>query len=220
MGAFPAAKLAALLIRQLSKPIANYAKEKAKKNFVMRNYICMPPAQFYHWCEIKLKTWSGTKGQPIQINKVSEQEAIELGANMLGEAIIFIVASIILVAEYSRQKEKEAAKEKAAVDELKGLHHEIGELQSGLKEMNRLISSLQAAQELRKTVETKPVKTTSNPGNSTLSSIPLVKAKEEKTAISVTCIAPVPTEPKVIKDETNNQREGVIMKAVSHLVKV
>lgn len=45
VAAFPAAKLGTLLIRQVSKPIANYAKERAKKHPFFRKYICMPPAQ-------------------------------------------------------------------------------------------------------------------------------------------------------------------------------
>lgn len=45
VGAFPAAKLAALLLKQISKPIANVIKEKAKSSPVFRTYVCMPPAQ-------------------------------------------------------------------------------------------------------------------------------------------------------------------------------
>lgn len=45
IGAFPAAKLGALLLRQISKPIANVVKEQAKNSPVFRKYVCMPPAQ-------------------------------------------------------------------------------------------------------------------------------------------------------------------------------
>nr|CAD7425593.1 unnamed protein product [Timema monikensis] len=45
VGAFPIAKLGTLLLRQISKPIANIAKEKAKQSHFFRTYICMPPAQ-------------------------------------------------------------------------------------------------------------------------------------------------------------------------------
>lgn len=45
MSALPVAKLAALVIKQLAKPLANVAKEKAKQNYFFRTYICMPPAQ-------------------------------------------------------------------------------------------------------------------------------------------------------------------------------
>lgn len=45
VAAFPVAKLGALLLRQISKPIASFAKERAKQNPFFRTYICMPPAQ-------------------------------------------------------------------------------------------------------------------------------------------------------------------------------
>lgn len=45
VGAFPAAKLGVLLLKQISKPIANYMKNQAKKSPFFRQYICMPPAQ-------------------------------------------------------------------------------------------------------------------------------------------------------------------------------
>lgn len=52
VGAFPAAKLAALLLKQISKPIANVIKERAKSHPVFRTYVCMPPAQCK--CEVRL----------------------------------------------------------------------------------------------------------------------------------------------------------------------
>lgn len=45
VGAFPAAKLGVLLLKQISKPIANALKVKAKDSQFFRQYICMPPAQ-------------------------------------------------------------------------------------------------------------------------------------------------------------------------------
>lgn len=43
--AFPAAKLGALLIKQISKPIANAVKNQAKSSPVFRRYVCLPPAR-------------------------------------------------------------------------------------------------------------------------------------------------------------------------------
>lgn len=45
MPAFPVAKLAGIVMKQVSKPLANFAKERAKNNHFFRIYICMPPAQ-------------------------------------------------------------------------------------------------------------------------------------------------------------------------------
>lgn len=45
VGAFPIAKLAALALKQVSKPIATTLKNRAKSSPIFRNYVCMPPAQ-------------------------------------------------------------------------------------------------------------------------------------------------------------------------------
>uniref|UniRef100_A0A0A9WZR1 OPA3-like protein CG13603 n=1 Tax=Lygus hesperus TaxID=30085 RepID=A0A0A9WZR1_LYGHE len=125
---FPVAKLGSLLLRQLSKPIANYAKDKAKTVPFFRKYICMPPAQFYNWCEVKMKMWVMNLGKPVEIPKLNEAMAIELGANLLGETIIFSIAALLLFLEYSRQARKEAAKEAARIEELTNITTAIRDL--------------------------------------------------------------------------------------------
>ncbi|XP_045468371.1 putative OPA3-like protein CG13603 [Harmonia axyridis] len=128
VGAFPIAKLGALLVKQISKPIANAIKEKAKISPVFRKYVCLPPAQLYYWCELKAKLWVLNLGKPVSIPIYNEDMAIELGANLLGEGIIFFIAAGIVVAEYSRSYRKEAAKEAARKEEME-------ELQLSLKEL-------------------------------------------------------------------------------------
>ncbi|XP_044744286.1 putative OPA3-like protein CG13603 [Coccinella septempunctata] len=128
VGAFPVAKLGALLVKQISKPIANAIKEKAKTSPLFRKYVCLPPAQFYNWCELKAKMWVLNLGKPVSLPVYNEEMAIELGANLLGEGIIFLIAAGLLVAEYNRSARKEAAKEAAK-------KKEIEELQLSLKEL-------------------------------------------------------------------------------------
>lgn len=53
VGAFPAAKLGALLLKQISKPIANAVKQQAKSSPIFRKYVCMPPAQCKYGIELK-----------------------------------------------------------------------------------------------------------------------------------------------------------------------
>lgn len=45
VGAFPVFKLGALAAKQISKPIANFLKRRAKSNVIFRRFICLPPAQ-------------------------------------------------------------------------------------------------------------------------------------------------------------------------------
>lgn len=128
LGAFPAAKLGALLLRQISKPIANFVKERAKQSPVFRTYVCMPPAQFYNWCEVKMKMYFMNLGTVGKVKPLSETMAIDLGSNLLGEGIIFFVGAVLLLFEYNRQVRKEQAKEEVRLQEQEDLYNTLRNL--------------------------------------------------------------------------------------------
>lgn len=128
LGAFPAAKLGALLLRQISKPIANFVKERAKQSPVFRSYVCMPPAQFYNWCEVKMKMYFMNLGTVGKVKPLSEAMAIDLGSNILGEGIIFLVGAAVLLFEYNRQVRKEQVKEELRLREQEDLQSTIRDL--------------------------------------------------------------------------------------------
>lgn len=102
VGAFPAAKLGVLAMKQISKPIAALLKERAKNSPFFRKYVCMPPAQFYNWMEVKTKMWAMNLGKPTNVPVLNEAMAIELGANLLGEIVIFTIGAGLLLLEYQR----------------------------------------------------------------------------------------------------------------------
>ena len=56
----------------------------------------------YNWCETKTKMWLLHLGQPVNLTVLNEAASIELGANLLGETVIFAIAAGILVLEYNR----------------------------------------------------------------------------------------------------------------------
>lgn len=56
----------------------------------------------YNWCEVKAKMWILNLGKPVNIPVLNETMAIELGANLLGEGLIFVIAAGILISEYNR----------------------------------------------------------------------------------------------------------------------
>lgn len=115
-GAFPLVKLAALAVRQIAKPLANAMKARAKTSPFFRNYVCMPPAQFYHWMDVNVRMRMLNLGKPKDVKKLDENAAIELGADLLGETIIFVVAATTLTLEYIRQS-RNSAKAAAELEE-------------------------------------------------------------------------------------------------------
>ncbi|KAH8318816.1 hypothetical protein KR074_006732 [Drosophila pseudoananassae] len=150
IGVFPAAKLGVLAIKQVSKPIANVLKSNAKSSPFFRKYICMPPAQFYNWVEVKTKMWAlNMGGRSVNVPPLNEAMAIELGANLLGEFIIFAIGAGLLIFEYSRQTAKENKKNEAAQMEKMQLTNTLTEMSfrlerqdAQIREMTRVLADL------------------------------------------------------------------------------
>ncbi|KAE8584889.1 hypothetical protein XENTR_v10021149 [Xenopus tropicalis] len=127
VGAFPIAKLLYLGIRQISKPLANRIKAGARRSEFFRTYVCLPPAQVYHWVEMRSKMRiMGFRGAVIK--PLNEDAAAELGAELLGEAIIFLIGGGCLVAEYSRQATNSRRKEEEMEARLGSMEAEIARM--------------------------------------------------------------------------------------------
>ncbi|KAI8130483.1 putative OPA3-like protein [Lucilia cuprina] len=151
IGAFPAAKLGVLAIKQISKPIANIIKSKAKEHPLFRNYVCMPPAQLYNWVEVKTKMWALNLGKPVNVPPLTEAMAVELGANLLGEFIIFAIGAGLLIFEYARQTSNEAKKQEKAKLEKDELTNRLAEMtfrlerqDAQLREMTRVLADIES----------------------------------------------------------------------------
>ncbi|CAN9511641.1 unnamed protein product [Ophioblennius macclurei] len=148
VGAFPIAKLLYLGVRQMSKPVANRIKAGAKRSPFFRTYVCLPPAQIYHWIEMRTKMHiMGFRG--LAIKPLNEEAAAELGAELLGEAIIFLIGGGCMVLEYSRQAANSRRKEEEQNETIASLQTQIGELElktetldAQLRELNRQLLSI------------------------------------------------------------------------------
>ncbi|KAJ8372761.1 hypothetical protein AAFF_G00277040 [Aldrovandia affinis] len=148
VGAFPIAKLLYLGVRQLSKPLANRIKSGARRSEFFKNYVCLPPAQLYHWIEMRTKMRiMGFRGSAIK--PLNEEAAAELGAELLGEAIIFTVGGACMMLEYARQAANSRRKEEELSESMVSLHAQVAELalatetlDARLREVNRLLLSL------------------------------------------------------------------------------
>lgn len=105
----------------------------------------------YHWVEMRTKMRiMGFRGSAIK--PLNEDAAAELGAELLGEAIIFLIGGGCMVLEYSRQAANSRRKEEELNQTITSLQTQIGELalttetlDAQLREVNRLLLSLPAA---------------------------------------------------------------------------
>ncbi|KAF9950318.1 hypothetical protein BGZ70_001424 [Mortierella alpina] len=100
-----ALKLGFLAIRTIAKPIANSIKSYSVKHPKFRD-ACISVAQFSHKTEMQLKMkFLGYKVESIRpLNDARHVIAVEMGANFLGEAIIFGVAGSLIIAENARTR--------------------------------------------------------------------------------------------------------------------
>jgi len=126
----PLLHLGYLAIRQVSKPLAAYIKQEAKTHPLLRSYILLPPAQLYHRLDVRLKLWQHNLGiQPTTVKPLNEEMAVEVAADMLGELIIFSIASSLVIFEFLRQRRNNELKQSLQNKRLEEL--EVMELRLG-----------------------------------------------------------------------------------------
>ncbi|KAI8870498.1 optic atrophy 3-like protein, partial [Ramicandelaber brevisporus] len=126
-------KLGALLIRTLSKPIANNIKQRTKSSPGFKSW-CINVAQWSHRVEMNLKMkFLGYEKEHIR--PLNDARAIEAGANFLSEAFIFSVAALILVAENQRTRYVARKNKNQVDDNLQALEDETKQLRETVTTM-------------------------------------------------------------------------------------
>ncbi|XP_045296834.1 optic atrophy 3 protein isoform X2 [Leopardus geoffroyi] len=143
VGAFPMAKLLYLGIRQVSKPLANRIKEAARRSEFFKTYICLPPAQLYHWAEMRAKMrLMGFRAEAVK--PLNEDAAAELGAELLGEATVFLVAGGCLVLEYWRHQAQQRRKRSERQTAWEAMRDEVGHLALALEALQEQVRAAPA----------------------------------------------------------------------------
>ncbi|XP_034941389.1 putative OPA3-like protein CG13603 [Chelonus insularis] len=149
VGAYPLVKLGILFLKQVSKPVAKVLVEQAKNHPVFRTYVIVPLAQMYHWAEVKTKMYVMNLGKPTKVAKLNEQMAIELGANFMGEIIIFTITGGLIIFEVRRSAAKEAKKEAAReaqlikfTEDIQALFEASVQQEKQLKQLTSVIEEL------------------------------------------------------------------------------
>jgi len=204
--AFPLAKLGAVLIKQVSKPIANGIANRARKSKLFRDYVCIPVAQFFHWYDVKIRMRVLNLGKVTSVPKLDEKKAIETGAQLLSEFILVVIASGIIVIEYTRQSEKDEVKkqaveqEKAEVrDQITNLEFTVAKQSAEIRELTRLTIAIR--DDLQKVADT--VTTTANKSQNKKSSFFGGGGDDNASGSSIaTSVTPIPDSMKLSVEET------------------
>lgn len=102
-------KLGYLFIKSIAKPVSNVVKKQAVNNKTFRQG-CLNLAQRYHQWEVKLRRRLQGGIAIEHVKPLEESKAIELGANFIGETIVFGMVGTAILLETTRLKSLERAR--------------------------------------------------------------------------------------------------------------
>lgn len=154
-GAVPFGKLALVFVKQASKPVANYIKREAKVHPVLSNALAWTGVRLHAFNINISRVVTGRPwlrlGSVIAMAPMSQEKAIEAGAELLGESVIFGIAGATVVFEVSRQqrsKQAESDRNKenerlqweafsTAAQEREALRQELAVIRNELQELKR-----------------------------------------------------------------------------------
>jgi hypothetical protein len=83
----------------------------------------------------------GHKGK-IEVEPLKENAAVDLGAELLGEVVVFSIGVAVLYAEYRRQKRGEAREEDKHQEDFRNLQSRVEELGLCMNKQNKEIERL------------------------------------------------------------------------------
>ncbi|PLW10705.1 hypothetical protein PCANC_07737 [Puccinia coronata f. sp. avenae] len=133
-------KVVSLLIKTLSKPIANRLKISAQEHPKFRT-VCVGLAQSLHRYETRLASGIFAKAHPV-IRPLSDTKAIQNGANFLSEAFLFSVAVALIVAENLRGRMQTAHRRDVVNDRLTELESLCADIRAEQESLDQRIQPL------------------------------------------------------------------------------
>ena len=125
----PLAKLLSLTVKTISKPIAKRIKSRAVDHDGFKR-MCINVAEFnnkttHHFNRIVRK-------YNVPYRSINEEYAVNKGAEMLGELVVYSIAGGLIIEEYTRTKISKAKNEQEVQDRLRILESEIKEIKEKL----------------------------------------------------------------------------------------
>lgn len=149
-----ALKLGALLVRQVTRPMANVLKRQAKEHAVFKE-ICIGLAQKMHVADVVLRSKLTPTKFSKTIRPLNDTKAVENGATLLSEGFVFGVTGSVVVWETLRQRQKELDRREQVTQDIAFLQSEIEEVRSTTKTQSDQIKSCQSLKEELKLIQSK-----------------------------------------------------------------
>jgi len=178
MVGLPLVKLGGLVLRTLTKPVAKALKSRAKTQ-VWLNGICEQLGQKQH--QMSLTFQMSFRGHvstgTIKIKDLPSDQAVENGADLLGELLIFSVAVVVASFEYDRSSKSAKEKERKINEReytkqldiemrFRRLERELREIQEEVGDLHQQLDQALAVQKKQKDEFHELIKQMHRPTNS------------------------------------------------------
>jgi len=133
---FPMSKLVFMYVKRLAEPLALRIQSRAEKNETFRKIFCITPANIFHFYEAKIKfrVMNIGKVRMKKVPKMTEKQALVLGANLSAEFCFYAVASAIALNEVMKYKTR--VRENDEAEEL-----DTNELLENVDSLSRVVAS-------------------------------------------------------------------------------
>ena len=103
MKKYPLFELASVLLKRLAKPLAEKVANVAQNSPYLANVVCIPLGQAFHRLKVRIRL----KNLGIEKNKIPylpKENASELGAQVLLEGSLVLLALLIVIYEHYKPK--------------------------------------------------------------------------------------------------------------------
>eukprot|EP00834_Sanchytrium_tribonematis_P007221 NODE_623_length_5327_cov_0.695103.p3 type:complete len:145 gc:universal NODE_623_length_5327_cov_0.695103:3520-3954(+) len=139
-------KIFSLAMKTISKPLVQSFKTYALHNNLFKN-ACIQVGQFMHRVEKVGTRRLNIPGAP-QILPLSEERALENGASMLSEFILFSIAAGILVWENKRSQKSTLDKENKQEQKVFDLECKVGDLMELVLKQQEILSKVKVKEQI------------------------------------------------------------------------
>lgn len=143
---FPLSKLLFMFVKSLARPISRRVLARANTDAFFKQYVCLPPANLYHFYEAKIKfrVMNVGRARMARVRRLGEKEEVELGANLASEFIIYTVAMAICANEVLKYKERVREEEDQEEEAREELVEEVGRLGRLLERQEEALVDLES----------------------------------------------------------------------------
>ena len=90
---------------------------------------------------VKMRTM-GVKG-PTQVHALKEDQAAQIGADLIGEMFVYGTAALAIVYEYWRSTKRDQVKDLSQDEQIMALYNRVTELNKEIKDVKNKVSVLE-----------------------------------------------------------------------------